>query len=192
MTTLYGTFKVLMGKNWPKLKRNFLANLQRGFSGLGGWAWRVATGVVVEARRPRQSNSTTPIRSVRSRSNGSKCQRLDGHGHARVTTSPCCSLPSAATGTNAASAHAHGTAHLPPRLGNPPTPRRLQLLEMALAGAAALPRLWALLLPFLAVATCLDVPSHGNNALRSNDALVRNKQLLLTFWWSELGLLLPV
>ena len=34
-------------------------------------------------------------------------------------------------------------------------------LEMA-AGAAALPRLGALLLPFLAVAACLDVPSHGN------------------------------
>ncbi|XP_066314528.1 uncharacterized protein [Miscanthus floridulus] len=32
---------------------------------------------------------------------------------------------------------------------------------MALAGAAALPRLWALLLHFLAVATCLDVPSRG-------------------------------
>ena len=34
-------------------------------------------------------------------------------------------------------------------------------LEMA-AAAAALPRLGALLLPFLAVAACLDVPSHGN------------------------------
>ncbi|EES03266.1 thrombospondin type-1 domain-containing protein 4 [Sorghum bicolor] len=32
---------------------------------------------------------------------------------------------------------------------------------MALAGAAAMPGLWALLLPFLAVATCLDVPSRG-------------------------------
>lgn len=28
--------------------------------------------------------------------------------------------------------------------------------------AAALPRLCALALPFLAVAACLDVPSHGN------------------------------
>jgi len=33
---------------------------------------------------------------------------------------------------------------------------------MAAAAAAALPRLGALLLPFLAVAACLDVPSHGN------------------------------
>jgi hypothetical protein len=34
--------------------------------------------------------------------------------------------------------------------------------EMAAAGAAALRRLGVLLLPFLAVAACLDVPSHGN------------------------------
>lgn len=64
----------------------------------------------------------------------------------------------------------------------------MQLLEMALARAAALP---LLLLPFLAVTTCLDVPSHGN-ALRSNHSLVRNKQLPDTFWRSELGLLLLV
>ena len=62
---------------------------------------------------------------------------------------------------------------------------------MALAGAAALPRLWALLLHFLAVATSLDVPSRGN-ALRSDNSLVRNKKLIATFRWSELGLLLLV
>jgi len=48
-----------------------------------------------------------------------------------------------------------------------------------MAAAAALPRLGALLLPFLAVAACLDVPSHGNaptnNPVTTHDALVRSK-----------------
>lgn len=58
-------------------------------------------------------------------------------GWSRLTTSPCCSLPSAATGTDAGSAHAVTPhAHLPPR----PSPRAIRAEQSPVPPALVRPK----------------------------------------------------